>query len=270
MEKMSEKWQIFSEFTKFSNLLSYAEFKEGQAIVETFIEHAFLSMKHWILLKKRILHALSRVIDKPMEDVERGVSFTILLHDVGKLTTAYQDYLRKRKLGMEAKVGFNHEIASIPVILNYAEQVGIDNELSRIVAGAVLFHHEALRPHNQRLIINNLISPLHNKYPNGVVRFAPSSNELVQQLLLKFDLLKSHEELPILDFSIDSLKVKLVELFYAYNPENPVNLHIVRLRVSAIQQILSVCDNRAASECRPKKDSPFIRELLEGGWKIWS
>lgn len=267
---MSEKWQISSEFIKFSDLLSYAEFKEGQAIVETFVEHTFLSMKHWVLLKKRILHALSRVIDKPIGDLERGVSFVILLHDVGKLTTVYQDYLRKRKSGREAIVGFNHEIASIPVILNYAEQVDIDNELSRILAGAVMFHHEAIRPHDQRLTINNLISPLHNKYPNGIVRFVPSSNELVQQLLLKFDLLKSSGELPILDFSIYSLKVKLVELFYVYNPENPVNLHRVRLRVSAIQHILSVCDNRAASECRPKKDSPYIKELLEGGWKIWN
>jgi hypothetical protein len=161
-------------------------------------------------------------------------------------------------------VGFSHEVASVPVLHNYMRQVNIDDTLGQIAVGAVLFHHEALRTHDRRQTVNQLTGPIYNKYPNGVVRFAPSADELVRQLLLMvFD-----KDLSLkLEFSIEDLKDYLVKLFHAYDPDSPIDLHKIRLRVSAVQQILSVCDYRAAAESRPKRDWPFIKELLEGGWR---
>ncbi len=261
---MLDKGQILNELRKFDHLLSYTEFVDGQVIIETFAEHALLSVKHWSCLKGKVLYALSRVLGKPVGDVERSVSLAILLHDVGKLTTLYQRYLNERKMRVKAMIDFSHEVASIPVLHNYMRQINIDDTLSQMAAGAVLFHHEALRTHDRRQTVNQLTSPIYNKYPNGVVRFAPSADELVRQLLLMlFD-----KDLSLkLEFSIEDLKAYLVKLFHIYDPDSPVDLHKIRLRVSAVQQILSVCDYRSAGESRPKRNWPFIKELLEGGWR---
>lgn len=263
---MLEEEQISNELKKFDCILSYADLINGQVIEEPFAKHALLSIKYWSYLKDRVLNALSRVLDKPIEDVRSSVSLAILLHDVGKLTTAYQRYLNEKKMGAKIMIGFDHEVASIPVLLTYMKQMNMDDYLSQIVAGAVLFHHEALRQHEQRKKVNQLTGPIYNKYPDGIIRFNSLASELIRQLLLmKF----GNDLLLKLDFSIEDLKAELIDLFYIYDPDNPIDLHRIRLRVSAVQQILSVCDNRAAWEARPKRDQPsiFIKELLEGGWK---
>jgi hypothetical protein len=118
--------------------------------------------------------------------------------------------------------------------------------------------------YGQRLTVNQLISPIRNKYQDGIVSFAPLADELARKLLL----ITINKDLPLkLEFPTEELRKNLTNLFYVYNPDNPVDLHRIRLRVSAIQHILSVCDNRSAWESRPKKDRPFLKELLKGGWR---
>jgi CRISPR-associated endonuclease Cas3-HD len=270
---MSLGWEHMVEEIKrfeFGRLLSYVELMEGGKVFEeTFSEHAHMSLKVWDSLKRRVLPNLARVLDRPNRDVEEAVSLTILLHDAGKLTTQYQCYLERKRRGEKIPVGFNHEVASIPVLLNYMNRIGVEHKLSQIAAGAVLFHHEALRQYQLRCTVNYLVSPIFNKYRNGVVRFAPSAAQLLTQLLTELMEFEPYKNQTFdIEFSIKDLRDELTELFQTYDSDSPIDLSRIRLRVSAIQHILCVCDNRASWKIRPKKSpTVYIKEIVEGGWQ---
>jgi CRISPR-associated endonuclease Cas3-HD len=261
---MIGKIEELSEFVSFNHLLSYAELKNGEMITEEFAEHSLRALRHWNALKGRVLANLSRILNQSKENVDLCVSLAVLLHDAGKLTTRYQDYLNEKREAKISTVGFRHEVVSTQVLLDCLNQTHFDDAISWLVVGAVLFHHEALKQRELRRRVDSLISPLYNMYPRGVVSFVPLTTELLKKLTnitLKLDF-NFREEL-----SIEYLKVKLVRIFQFFDPDNSVDLHIRRLKVSAIHQIVSVCDNRAAYEARPRRNYPFMKEVVEGGWK---
>lgn len=260
---MENRIKKISEFSNFDHLLSYADIKEGKIVIEKFSEHTLRCVDHWNALEKRILSSIARVLDQPVGKVKLVISLAILLHDTGKLTSEYQAYLKNKQLGKAASVGFRHEVVSTHVLLNYMKQIGFEEEFTWTAAGAVLFHHEALMQQNLRRKVSDFVSPLHNKYPTGKVYFAMGTKDLIEKIIkTELNLAIDFQE----ELSIKDLKSELVNMFHFYDPYNPVDLHVRRLRVSAIQHIVNVCDNRSAYEVRNGKPSPFIDEVLNGGW----
>lgn len=261
---MMFKLEVLSEFDPFKDLLSYAELSGGRPFTEPFAEHALRAYNHWRLLKKRVLTSLSRILQQSGEKVDLAISLAVLLHDSGKLTTLYQDYLNQRLKGKADAIGFRHEAISTYILLNCLSQVNFNMKFNQLIAGAVLFHHEAITQQKLRKRVDVIIGPLHNKYPSGIILFTPKIIELLNKLTnttLQLNI-KFNEKI-----LINNMRSNFVTMFQFFDPDNPVDLHVRRLRVAAVHQIISVCDNRAAYEVRPHKDYPFIREVIDGGWK---
>jgi CRISPR-associated endonuclease Cas3-HD len=260
---MENEIKKFFELSNFNHLLSYADIKEGKIVIEKFSEHVLRCIDHWNALKKRILLSIARVLNQPVGKVKLVIPLTILLHDTGKLTSKYQEYLKSKQLGKAASVGFRHEVVSAYVLLNCMRQIGFEEEFIWTATGAVLFHHEALLQQNLRKKVSDFVGPLHNKYPDGKVYFVKGTKDLIEKLIkTELNLIIDFQE----ELSIKNLKSEFVNMFQFYDPYNPVDLHVRRLRVSAIQHIINVCDNRSAYEVRNGKSSPFIDEVLNGGW----
>jgi CRISPR-associated endonuclease Cas3-HD len=256
--------KVIQEFTPFNDLLSYIEVYDGRQMMESYAEHALRAYYHWKALKERVITGLSRVLQYSKDDIDFGVSLGVLLHDAGKLTTLYQEYLNRKLRDIAVNVGFAHEVISAQILLDCLSQINFDKIFNYLISAAVLFHHEAIRQQESRQRVDKILSPIYNRFKGGIIEFSPKSMELLKKLVKRILYIDVEFNENI---SINDMKKSFIYLFQFLDPDSSVHLHIIRLRVAALHQIISVCDNRAALEVRPRRNYPFIREVMEGGWK---
>jgi len=253
--------------SRMSTQHEYLTYVDDQGRVETYEEHVLAMFSEWNKIRQRIISPLIRLYDCSSEHADFFIKSIILMHDLGKLTDIYQEYLSKRKPGTEGPLDYRHEFVS--AIWHfctfkdvYQEKFGeiYKNILSEAMA-AIITHHEYWAQWRTKNYRPDYIMSHLNKWFKEKITLVSGSGELIfhmaenlirtriqmtEQILIKKE---AYEALRVMNNHID---------------RKGAVAHKVAIRATALLQILCICDIRAAQR-RGEKSSPYIKEVCEGG-----
>jgi len=112
---------------------------------KTLDNHVNKMLEYWDKIKYRYLHTITRVlkaygIELGYKDADEFMEILIKLHDVGKASKLYQDYIDgKRKLN-----GFRHELVSAYYTYHILKKLKNNEKLAFVGALTVMLHHEPI------------------------------------------------------------------------------------------------------------------------------
>jgi len=216
---------------------------------EPYETHIKLCLKSWTMIKDRMLPTLCRLFEMRGDAVEMGINFTIVCHDIGKLSRQWQDYIHKPE--DERKFGPPHATLGGAYLL-------VSNEsnlthLHNAAALAILMHHS-----DSGLAQGNLEHPAEDAINRGLVeyvtdniRWAEGAEEAFRQSAT--GLPDSNKLKPLSSVTLQSLEKMPLQLRH-WSKTIPIEQHQRRLQALAIHHILKVCDWRAAAQ-RPQTDT---------------
>lgn len=216
---------------------------------EPYEDHIRLCLNSWATIKNRMLPTLSRLFEMEGNDVEKGIKFSIVCHDIGKLSMQWQDYIHKPR--EERKVGPPHATLGGAYLL-----VSNENNLTHLhnaAALAILMHHT-----DSGLAQGNLEHPAEDAINRGLIdyktdniRWAEGVEEAFGQSAI--GLPYSDKLKPLSSVTLQSLEKMPLQL-RLWSKTIPIEQHQRRLQTLAIHHILKVCDWRAAAQ-RPQADT---------------
>ena len=112
---------------------------------QTLNDHVNKMLEYWDKIKYRYLYTIVRVlkaygIELSHKDVDEFMRILIKLHDVGKASKLYQNYIDgKRKLN-----GFRHELVSAYYTYHILKKLKNNEKLAFVGALTVMLHHEPI------------------------------------------------------------------------------------------------------------------------------
>lgn len=116
-----------------------AYFDNNDRCLETYLEHIYCMNLIWNQISKYYLRGLQRILgDNKFKDsdVDRLMRIAFLAHDAGKLL---QTYVKKK-----GNFQYRHEIVGAYVTRELIRKASYDDNVSKIMATAVLLHHEGI------------------------------------------------------------------------------------------------------------------------------
>jgi len=219
---------------------------------QTLDDHVNKMLEYWDKIKHRYLHTIVRVlkacsIELSHKDADEFVKILIKLHDIGKASNLYQDYIKgKRKLN-----GFRHELVSAYyTYYTLLKKLKNNEKLAFIGALTVMLHHEP--------IIMGQIRNLKKKELSAevVLDRLRSFDGMVYELK---DWLKQRVEVSVDEPTKDEI-IKFVFEMSVKSRHMP-NSEKLRLIVGALLLPLVMCDYYGAKDREGK--APKFAELLE-------
>lgn len=112
---------------------------------QTIDDHVNKMLEYWNKIKYRYLHTIIRVlkaygVELSHKDADEFMKILIKLHDIGKASKLYQDYIDgKRKLN-----GFRHELVSAYYTYHILKKLKNNEKLAFVGALIVMLHHEPI------------------------------------------------------------------------------------------------------------------------------
>ncbi len=218
---------------------------------QTLDDHVNKMLEYWDKIKYRYLHTIVRVlkaygIELGYKDADEFMEILIKLHDVGKASKLYQDYIDgKRKLN-----GFRHELVSAYYTYYILKKLKNNEKLAFVGALVVMLHHEP--------IIMGQIRNLKKK---------ELSAEVVLDRLRSFDGMIDELEDWLkqkVGISIDKpTKDKIIRLVLemSVKSRHMPNSEKLRLVVGALLLPLVMCDYQGARD--RAGEAPKFAEILE-------
>ncbi len=227
-----------------------SDFIMWSAPEEPYEDHIRLSLGAWDKFENRILPTLCRLFEKEKRIVLNAINFTIVCHDVGKLTQPWQTYIHKPK--SERNYKLPHATLGAPYLLNFNDRACVD--LNCAAALAILMHHT-----DSGLAQGNLEHPAEDAINRGLVqdgtdniRWAAGAEDVFQQTLMNVPDIKQSVN-PLKSVVLNSLEDMAYQLRLWARCPKEIERHQHRMQALAIHHILKVCDWRAASQ-RPDTD----------------
>lgn len=225
---------------------------------EPYIEHITLCIDSWNKIKGKMLPTLCRLFEMQVDAVKKGMEFTILCHDIGKLSRQWQDYIHKSN--SERKFGPPHATLGASYLLISSDNNHVD--LNNATSLAILMHHT-----DSGLAYGNLEHPAEDAinrnlvdYGTGNIRWTEGAEEVFKQsikAISNYDGLK-----PLSSVTIRTLEEMALQLRLWARCPKEIERHKHRLQALAIHHLLKVCDWRAAAQ-RPQLDSDEEGEITD-------
>ncbi len=223
---------------------------------ETYEDHIRHCLAAWNAINNRMLPGLCRLFDVERDEVNMTIEFSIICHDIGKLSRQWQDYIHKPK--SERKFGPPHATLGAAYLLTSRD----DSDLCNAAALAILMHHT-----DSGLAQGNLEHPAEDAINRGLVDYgtdnfhwAASAEEVFKtsaKPISNFDGLK-----PLSSVTLQSLENMALQLRRWARCPKEVERHRHRLQSLSLHHILKVCDWRAAAK-RPQPDTDEEGEPID-------
>jgi CRISPR-associated endonuclease Cas3-HD len=197
-----------------------------------------------------------RVYEKPLrrligDHADEAVRCAIIMHDVGKLTKLYQEYLKRRLSGEKASLrGYRHEVASAAIASLHLQGV----EWGDLVAAAVLLSHEPIlmgqvgEAGERYFTLTQAYRSLKVACTDGALELDSEGVSIINDFLkseeFQWRLKEKYEFSGCLD-ALKGLVVRVVALG---------DVAVKRVRVAALSHVLTVIDSLSANESREEGD----------------
>ncbi len=213
--------------------------------------HVNKMLEYWDKIKYRYLHTVTRVlkaygIELSHKDADEFMKILIKLHDVGKASKIYQDYIDgKRKLS-----GFRHELVSAYYAYHILKKFKNNEKLAFIGALTVMLHHEPIIMGQIRNLKKRELSA------EVVLDRLRSFDGMVDELK---DWLKQKVDIPVDEPTKDEIIRFVFEM--SIKSRHMPNSEKLRLIVGALLLPLVMCDYYGAKD--RKGEAPKFAEILE-------
>lgn len=223
-------------------------------------KHVELALNLWTnKYKKFYISSLNRVFRFESEPINEDevVKATIILHDVGKLTSYYQEYIRAKSQGLERFLkGYRHEIIGSAVTFLTFKQ----KPWRYLASGAVLLHHEPILMGQMLRLGEDYVTLTHAYYS---LRVASQDNkvsldekgvDILNKILSREGFIERiPESLPI-DEMEEAIKECIVRI--ALRSDKP----IMRVKIAALVHILTLLDSLAARSRSDDDGGTFVSQ----------
>jgi CRISPR-associated endonuclease Cas3-HD len=210
---------------------------------ESYEKHIKLCLDVWKSLKVRMFPALCRLFRMQQDDiVNRSIEFSIVCHDIGKLSQKWQDYIHKSS--PERKFGPPHATLGASYLLTLSG----NSDLSNAMALAILMHHT-----DSGLAQGNLEHPAEDAINRGLIdyrtdgiRWASGAEDVFKESSQSF--FGSEGAMPLSAITLQSLESMALKLRQWARCPKEIERHQHRLQALAVHHIIKVCDWRAAAQ----------------------
>lgn len=223
---------------------------------EPYDNHVNLCLEAWKLLSNRMLPTLCRLFELQDDIVDKSIEFSIVCHDIGKLSMQWQEYIHKPS--SERKFGPPHATLGASYLLTSNG----NSDLSNASALAILMHHT-----DSGLAQGNLEHPAEDAINRGLVdyrtdgiRWASGAEDVFKES--SQSVFGSQGLKPLSSVTLQSLEGMALQLRQWARCPKEIERHQHRLQALAIHHILKVCDWRAAAQ-RPQSDADEEGELID-------
>lgn len=218
---------------------------------QTLNDHVNKMLEYWDKIKYRYLYTIVRVlkaygIELSHKDVDEFMRILIKLHDVGKASKLYQNYIDgKRELN-----GFRHELVSAYYTYHILKKLKNNEKLAFVGALTVMLHHEP--------IIMGQIRSLKKKELSAevVLDRLRSFDGMVDELK---DWLKQKVGISIYELTKDKIIRFVFEM--SVKSRHMPNSEKLRFIVGALLLPLVMCDYQGARD--REGEAPKFTEVLE-------
>lgn len=232
---------------------------------ESLDQHIERLLEEWQQLAPRLRRPFARIFGSA-EAASKAVEVAIRFHDLGKLTSRWQEYIRKPQGNGPPHAFIGGCYLALP-----DEIPGLTHDAKMAAALAVSIHHtdSSLASPQLEDPAGKALAELLVDSNTGRIRWAwrakkgSDADEAPPAWLWRDAGLPSPEEI----LSVDSLVEASMRMRHWARGGGLLELHKRRVMMAAIHSVLRTCDLRAAR----KRDSegeiaPFVRGFLEGGW----
>lgn len=243
---------------------------EDKGRPECYVAHAVRCLESWKAISIRWLNSITRLLrsctemELKKEHIQSVCELVVLHHDIGKLSTDYQN-----------RNFYRHEILSTYVMSHCLKSLGSDvvgetRTIAPLFAAAIYLHHEALQISHgwfelRSPVYSYLLHLLGGKRMRMVNEWRTIFIELNQkQLGISLEL---PPEIDRDEFNGDSIVDELQQMINYVDGDPRLPPLETRLAISAILQPLTICDNLAAGKRggQPSLISELLKEALETG-----
>lgn len=201
--------------------------------------------------KAAYVKVLSRIFHTTIQEIDKIVKSVIILHDTGKLFIKYQTTLMKEG-AIISRADYRHELVSA----SFAVISLSKSELTYIMSGAILLHHEPIlmgqisRYAEPHLTITDVERRL-RKVAKEKLEFNPDGIKWTSDKLRELMNVNPLPNSIRINEILESLKELMLALCIKCVPERKSEL---RLKVATLSTLLSVIDSYAASRNRGELD----------------
>jgi len=224
---------------------------------EKYEEHIDMAIKELECIKDRILPTLNRLYENKISSIIKFLYLIIIYHDAGKLTKDYQDYLKEID---EKKLGYDHEVLSTLIAYEPFSELFPDFRYEGLAA--ILTHHEAMRlSRTNNFRADYIISKLRRKFGKEI-KILEDGAILLNELVKKYVNRQIETPNKIL---IEEAKTTLTNILSHFLTAKGEEAWKRANRTTALQHILCLVDNRAASRIRGNEDSLFLKAIIGDG-----
>lgn len=232
---------------------------------EPYENHIRLCLEAWKSLRDRMLPTLCRLFESQNDIVDKSIEFSIVCHDIGKLSMQWQEYIHKPS--SERKFGPPHATLGASYLL-------IENgnsDLSNAAALAILMHHT-----DSGLAQGNLEHPAEDAINRGLVdyrtdtiRWAKDTDNIHWMKNAEDVFRESSQSVsgsegfkPLSSVTLQSLEDMALHLRQWARCPKEIERHEHRLQALSIHHVLKVCDWRAAAQ-RPQSDRDEEDDVID-------
>lgn len=235
---------------------------------ETLIQHLKLVLGKWQEVSSRFQASLPRLFGTSWNGIEQAIKRMLLLHDLGKATGRWQNYISKIKPGGEEQ---DERSGKIP----HAQLGGAylwwafepRDDLVMASAFAIAIHHT-----DQALAKPGVEDPATMLVTSGLINEADDKIRWHEGLDGFVGWLRDEHGLDLLKHPKDMDVYAVSEFALALRKwargASVLELHRRRLQVAALHSVIKVCDIRAAIARSPEQVIPvntFIWTIVNGG-----
>ncbi len=211
---------------------------------EPYENHIKLCLEAWKSFKNRMSCTLCRLFEKEIGSdlIDKFIEFTIICHDIGKLSQQWQEYIHKSS--SERNLGPPLEMLGASYLLTS----NCNLDLSNAAALAILMHHI-----DSGLAQGNLEHPAEDAINRGLIDYRTdnirwvSGAEDVFKKSAQF-VFGSDEPKSLGLVNLQSLEDMALQLRQWARCPKEIERHLHRLQALSIHHVLKVCDWRAAAQ----------------------
>jgi len=233
---------------------------------EKYKKHIEACVSKWKEISSRFLLTLSRLFEVDESQVDDSVIRMLFAHDVGKLTSKWQEAIQNGKKTPP------HATLGAAYLLEWNQGTSVNNDLANAAVFAVLIHHtdkgiagsDNLECPDAQTVQRGLIKGVGGKIIDWHEAAQSELIDLGNSLSLNAGILSLHQ------VTLESL-VELSDSMREWSKcPRLLDQHKHRLLASGLHHILKICDWRASAERRVENDEQEVRHsvlevLLHGG-----